>query len=76
MVTMHNHIKELWVNPFDCGGFKKIYVCDCCGEIAFYWTDDILKHPAQNNEEYEEWYKYHKPYCANNIQIRKVDDGK
>ena len=69
---MHDHIKELWVD----GKFKKAYFCDRCGDIAYYWTDDILKHPAQNNEEYEEWYKYHRLHCADNVRIRKVDNGK
>jgi len=62
--------EDIWVP----GKFSHAYVCGRCGHLAYYWTDDFLKHPAQTDAEFEEWYKYHEPYCANNIRIIKPDD--
>ena len=70
---MPDHVQELWVKPDDIE-LKIVYLCDNCCEIAFYWTDDCLKHPAQSMEEYEDWYESHAPYCGNNLKITKTDD--
>ena len=60
--------KDIWVD----GIWSTAYVCNRCGDLAYYWTDDLLKHPAQSEEEYEEWYTDHKRECADNLRITKV----
>jgi hypothetical protein len=62
-------VNKLWVE----GIFETVYVCDKCGEISFYWTDDLKKHPAETEEEFNKWYEDHVPFCKDNLRITKVD---